>query len=124
MTEARFGMDIWREALRPFADIQIEVNNKLHIRSNLNHPRLNVLLSNFTGGNARGVCRKAEGQPAGPDFRDRLMCLDCHTNQLVRINDELHCKDCQRRYPVENGVIRMLTKELEAELDPNLSREI
>lgn len=117
MTEARFDLDLWRKALEPFEILDFEVNRKLRIRSNLRTPSLNAMLSGIVGGNAKGVCIKREGETAGANLQDRLMCLDCRSSELFQA-ESLCCRSCGREYPVEKGVIRMLPKSLESELYP------
>jgi SAM-dependent methyltransferase len=119
MIEARYDLDLWREALKPFTIIDIMVNNKLRIHSDLQKPILNSLLSGFIGGNVKGLCIKKDGEVIKHDFRERLMCLDCNSTHITPINDaQISCKNCNRIYPVSVGVIRMLPKQLERELYP------
>jgi SAM-dependent methyltransferase len=118
ITEARHDMQLWKTALAPFNKVEVDVNNKLHIQSDLVHPRLNVFLSNLMGGNLRCLAWKGEGQPAGEVIEGRLMCLDCHSNRLVKNEDgDLTCQDCQRTYPLRNGVLRMFPRELDVEME-------
>jgi SAM-dependent methyltransferase/uncharacterized protein YbaR (Trm112 family) len=122
MTEARFDLDLWCKGLAPFTIIDIEVNRKLKIHSNLKKPVINSFLSSFIGGNVKGLCLKKEGEVMYGDFRERLMCLDCNSNQITTINDsQMLCKNCNRLYPIANGVLRMLPKQLEIELYPENS---
>jgi SAM-dependent methyltransferase len=117
ITEARFDIDLWRKVLRPFVIVDIEVNRRLKFHSDLRSPFLNCFLSGFIGGNVRGLCQKVEGEAIVADFRERLMCLDCNSAQLSRMEDkQLVCGNCDRIYPLVDGVIRMLPKELEAGL--------
>lgn len=116
ITEARFDIDLWREVLRPFVICDIEVNRRLKIHSDLRKPVLNSSLSGFIGGNVRGLCQKTDGEAMVGDFRERFMCLDCNS-RLPYVEDEhLICENCGRTYPVVDGILRMLPKELEAAL--------
>ena len=117
MSEARFDLDLWRKALEPFTIIDIEVNRKLKIHGDLKKPVLNSFLSGFLGGNVKGLCLKTEGEVINGDFRERLMCLDCNSDQITPINKtQILCKNCNRKYSISDGVIRMLPKHLEEEL--------
>lgn len=117
MTEARFDIDLWRKALESFTIIDLEVNQKLRIHSNLQKPALNSFLSGLIGGNVKGLCLKEEGEAAIDNLRERLMCLDCKSTQLSRIeNKQLVCGNCERVYPITDGIIRMLPKQLELDL--------
>jgi uncharacterized protein YbaR (Trm112 family) len=119
MTEARFDIDLWREALKPYTVIDIEVNQKLKLRSDLQRPLLNSFASGLIGGNVKGLCFKEDGEPATENFYERLSCLDCRSAQLSRKdNKQLVCENCGREYPISDGVIRMLPKQLELELYP------
>lgn len=121
MTEARFDLDLWLAALKPFKILDIVVNKKLKIRSDFETPRINTLLSKLIGGNVRGLCKKLDGEPSTTHFRDRLMCLDCKSTQLVSTDTHgLQCSNCNRQYPVteKEGIIRMLPLALEKELYP------
>ena len=117
MTEARFDIDLWRKALQPFTIIDIEINRRLKIHSDLQKPALNSFLSSFVGGNVKGLCLKTEGEVVNDDLRKSLMCLDCQSAQLSGIDEkQLVCKNCNRTYPITDGIIRMLPKQLETEL--------
>jgi SAM-dependent methyltransferase len=119
MTEARFNLDLWRKALEPFSIIDIEINKKLMIHSDLQKPVSNAFLSGLIGGNVKGLCTKNEGNRAGGDIGERLMCLDCKTNHLVKIdNEQIVCQECKRKYTISNGVMIMLPKQLQMELYP------
>ncbi|MCP4374025.1 MAG: methyltransferase domain-containing protein [Deltaproteobacteria bacterium] len=122
MTEARFDIDLWRKALETYTIIDIEINQKLKIHSNLQAPVLNSFLSGLIGGNVKGLCFKEEGEVATDNFRERLMCLDCKLAQLSRIDDkQFVCENCDRVYPITDGIIRILPKQLELELYPEHS---
>lgn len=126
MTEARFDLDLWRTALRPFHVVELEVNRKLRLRPNLYRSSVRALLSGVIGGNVRGLCRKADGEPLTTDFRSRLKCLDCHATALSQDGESsgtVSCGHCGRRYPLEQGVIRMLPRSLDAELYPETPEE-
>ena len=116
MTEARFDFGLWQMTLAPFEILDIEVNQKIKIHSNLRHPRLQVGLSRILGGNIRGLCIKRNGEPRSGDFRERLMCLDCQNQLPLKSGDQLVCEHCGRVYPITDGVIRMLPKDLEVQL--------
>ena len=78
MTEARFDMALWREALAPFEVVWIEVNRKLKLRTDLESHDLTSRLAGAIGGNVKGLCRKAYGEDvAAGTPRERLMCVDC-----------------------------------------------
>jgi SAM-dependent methyltransferase len=118
MTEARFDLDLWRKALEPFTIIDLEINRKLQIHTKLEKQALNTLAAGFVGGNVRGLCLKREGEAVQNDIRERLICLDCKSTHLSPANDiEVECKNCHRKYPITAGVIRMLPKQLEDELN-------
>ena len=117
MVEARYDIDLWRKALQPFSILDVEVNRKLKIRSDLYKPALNSFLSGIIGGNIKGLCKKEEGESVNGDFRERLICLDCSSTQLIKVKDEsILCENCKREYPMVRGVVRMLPLQLEAEL--------
>ena len=119
MTSARFGIELWRTALAPYRIVDMEVNSRLKMHSDLNQPAAPAFLSSFVGGNVRGLCVKKDGEAAQGDFRERLMCLDCSTAMLSPMSEAgITCHNCQRNYPVAEGVIRMLPRQLEAELYP------
>jgi uncharacterized protein YbaR (Trm112 family) len=113
----RFDMDLWRRALQPFTEVDTEINRKLKIHTDLKKPSLSSLLASLIGGNIKGLCLKSEGEAVMEDFRKRLMCLDCGSIKLDQTEDsQLCCENCGRIYPITDGVIRMLPKELEAQL--------
>jgi SAM-dependent methyltransferase/ribosomal protein S27AE len=115
--EARYTLDQWRRALAPFRVVEVEISRRLKLRSNLEKPRLKVLLSRIVGGNIKALCLKTGGRPVTGDFRERLMCLDCGASEFSEEGDKaLHCGACGRVYPVEEGIIRMLPAKLEGEL--------
>jgi SAM-dependent methyltransferase len=119
MTEARFDLELWRKALQPFKLVDIEVNKKLKLHSDLHQPALTAFLSGVIGGNIRGLCLKTEGETAAGELSERLMCLDCGAAQLGRAGEsELVCENCARKYPIIGNIARMLPKQLEAELYP------
>jgi len=92
ITEARFDIDLWRQALEPFEIIDIEVNRKLKIHSRLNKFSLSTALSGAIGGNVRGLCAKTEGDEVSDDLRDRFMCIDCKEPLITRSGDnQLFC---------------------------------
>jgi SAM-dependent methyltransferase len=113
----RFDMDLWRRALQPFTEVATDINRKLKIHTDLKKSSLSSLLAGLIGGNIKGLCLKSEGEAVMEDFRKRLMCLDCGSIQLSQTEDKhLCCENCGRIYPITDGVIRMLPKELEAQL--------
>ncbi|MFO7695885.1 MAG: methyltransferase domain-containing protein [Anaerolineae bacterium] len=117
MVEVRFDLWVWREALRPFAEVTVEISRRLRLRSDLYRPRLAALLSGLWGGNVWALCRKDEGEGVVEcDLRERLMCLDCGGTALTRDGTSLTCGGCGREYPITGGVIRMLPRELETAL--------
>ena len=121
MTEARFDLGLWRDTLKPFGRIELEVNRRLKLRTDLYRPAIGTALAVLVGGNARGLCLKTDGNAAPDDYRTRLMCLDCGSAQLSRGDARLLCASCGRVYPIEAGVIRMLPRELESQLHPGPS---
>ena len=113
----RFDMVLWRRALQPFSEIDIEINRKLKIRTNLRESSLSSLFARLVGGNIKGLCLKSEGEAVMEDFHKRLMCLDCRSIRLSQTEDkQLCCESCGRIYPITDGVIRMLPEELEVQL--------
>lgn len=118
MTEARFDRDLWRKVLGGFSKRSIEVNSKLKIRSDLNAPVLDALISALVGGNVKGLCQKTTGSEVVGDFRDRLRCLDCNSFKFTREQTGLVCDSCRRVYPITENVIRMLPRNLEESFLP------
>ena len=117
ITEARFDIQLWREALQPFRVVDVEVNRKLKLRPDLKAPGLATWLSGIVGGNIKGLFQKPTGEAAAGDFRERLMCLDCHSVNLAPEGDATFtCRNCGRDYPVIDDVLRMLPQSLEFEL--------
>jgi SAM-dependent methyltransferase/uncharacterized protein YbaR (Trm112 family) len=117
--EAKYDMDLWRATLQSLEIVDIEVNGRLKIHSDLRKPRFRAWLSGLVGGNITGLCIKKTGEPVTSNFRERLMCLDCNTPRLVmKSNENLRCDHCGRIYPNNDGVIRMLPQELEEQLFP------
>ncbi len=115
--EARYPLDQWRRALAPFQVVEVEISRRLKLRSNLEKPRLKVLLSRIVGGNIRALCLKTGGRPVTGGFRERLMCLDCGASDFSEQEGlALRCGACGRAYPVEEGIIRMLPADLEGAL--------
>lgn len=112
MTEARFDYDLWKQAVASFSIQYMEVNRKLKILTRL-EPSVSSILASLIGGNVKALMRKTTGQDWTESFENRLVCLDCHTPSLQNSSDNLVCGICQRIYPVVDGVIRMLPKELE-----------
>jgi uncharacterized protein YbaR (Trm112 family) len=122
ITEARFDIGLWREVLRPFVIVDIEINRRLRIHSDLQKGVLNSFLAGFIGGNVKGLCLKAEGEVVSGDIRKRLMCLDCNLAQLSQVEENLLvCDNCSREYPITEGIVRMLPRGLEAQLHPEHS---
>ena len=122
MTEARFDVDVWRKLLRPFVIVDIEINRRLKIRSDLQKPVLNSFLAGCIGGNVKGLCLKAEGEAVSGDFRKRLICLDCNLARLSHLEqNQLVCGNCGRTYPIIEDVVRMLPQDLEVQLYPKQS---
>jgi hypothetical protein len=90
----------------------------LKLRSNLYRPFLPALLSRVWGGNVWGLCRKESGGPPAGDLRKRLMCVDCGSSRLSPTDaGGLRCLGCGRAYAAVDGVVRMLPKALEAQLE-------
>jgi ubiquinone/menaquinone biosynthesis C-methylase UbiE len=116
MTEARFDFPLWRQCLRDFELVELEVNRVLRLRVGPDGATWRRALAAVVGGNVRGLCRKPHGEPAGDDFRARLRCLDCGRAGLSADEPGLRCPTCDRRYPVEDGVLRMLPQALEQAL--------
>lgn len=116
ITEARFDMGLWREALQPFIETNLEVNRRFRIYTNLYRPILSSFLASIIGGNVKGLCLKTDGESVVGDFHERLLCLDCHSTELSHEDEQLHCENCGRVYPITDNVIRMLPEELENQL--------
>ena len=119
ITEARFDIGVWRRALETFGVVDVVVNRRLKMHSDLRRTGLQSFLPGFIGGNVRGLCTKTDGQAVTGRLRERLMCLDCGSNRLKRAeNAQLVCQECGRSYPATDGVVRMLPEELETHLHP------
>jgi len=113
----RFDMLLWRRALQHFTEVDAEINRKLKIRTDLKESSVSSFLGSLVGGNIKALCLKSEGEAVTDDFHKRLMCLDCGSIQISQTADkDLRCENCGRIYPITEGVIRMLPKELEAQL--------
>jgi len=121
ITEAQFDIDLWRELLRPFVIVDIEINRRLRIHCDLQEPILSSFLAGLIGGGVKGLCLKTEGEVVSGDFRKGLMCLDCNSTRLSHQEDRLVCGNCSRVYRITDDVIRMLPRELEAQLHPEHS---
>lgn len=46
---------------------------------------------------------KAPPEPISPDLLTMLACPVCHGNLLLE-GDQIRCTQCQRRYPIEDGI--------------------
>jgi SAM-dependent methyltransferase len=113
----RFDMVLWRRALRHFNEIDAEINRKLKIHTDLKESTMSSFLASLVGGNIKALCLKSEGEAVIEDFHKRLICLDCGSIQIYRTEHKhLRCESCGRIYPITEGVIRMLPRELEAQL--------
>jgi SAM-dependent methyltransferase len=114
ITEARFNRWLWLAALSPFERVDLTVNRKLKLHTNLRTPRLTAWLAGWVGGNVRGLCQKQSGKPVEGPFDQRLMCLDCGASCLTQLPDgSLQCGACARKYPHIEGITRMLPLEIE-----------
>jgi uncharacterized protein YbaR (Trm112 family) len=114
ITEARFNRWLWLAALAPFERVDLTVNRKLRLHTNLRTPRLTAWMAGWVGGNVRGLCQKLSGKPVVSRFDQRLMCLDCGASCLTHLPDgSLQCGACARQYPHFDGITRMLPLEIE-----------
>ncbi len=120
ITEARFERGLWIEALVPFERVEVTINKRLRLRSDLHYPRMNAWLAGWVGGNVRGICQKLSGEPVDSHFTDRLICLDCGRSLPWSAGSPLTCSGCGRVYPYQDGVLRVLPIDLEQELYADL----
>lgn len=121
MVEARFDIGVWREALAPFEQVSVEISRRFKLRSDLYQPFVPALLSALWGGNVWCLCRKTGGSPVEQSILERLICVDCGADRILRSRENgLNCLQCGRVYLSRDGVVRMLQKELEAALDRQL----
>lgn len=118
ITEARFLPATWRRALRPFADVDLEINRRLRVHTDLRRPGCRRWLAEAVGGNVKALCRKDEGKALAGSPSERLMCLRCGAALTLPAPNAsaLDCPACGRRYPLLNGVLCMLPEALEAAL--------
>jgi len=116
ISEARFDLPLWREALQPFAILDLEVNRYVRIRTDLRVSTLTTRLARLIGGNVKGLCAKRGGNPVNENFRKRLMCVDCESASFAREENAMRCRQCGRAYPIHDGVLRMLPRSLEEQL--------
>ncbi len=116
ITEARFDLSSWREALQPFTLLDLQVNRYARIHTNLHASAFTTQLAGLIGGNVKGLCAKRDGEPISKNFQERLMCVDCTSASFARNDSGLRCLHCQRAYPIHDGVLRMLPRDLENQL--------
>ncbi len=118
ITEARFLPATWRRALRPFAHVEMEINRRLRVHTDLRRPGLSRWIAERVGGNVKALCRKEEGEALSGPPTARLMCLRCGATMHLGARDEpfLTCTACGRRYPILNGILCMLPDALETAL--------
>lgn len=115
--EARYDRNLWLDALAPFDQRELVINNRLRLASDLEQPRWKAWLSGVVGGNITGLCRKTGGEALIDDPMARLVCLDCAYAPLtLPFDQDLVCPNCQRHYPLIEGVLRMLPLKMEQEL--------
>lgn len=115
--EERFERRLWLKALEPFEKADLTVNSKLRLQTDLRRPWLRAFLAGWVGGNVRGLCEKQSGEAPAAQWIDRMICLDCRNPGLItEIGEGLQCAHCGRRYPLVDGIIRMLPREIEASL--------
>jgi len=116
MVEARFDIGLWRQTLRVFDKVEVETSKKFRLRSDLYRPYIAATLSGIWGGNVMGLCHKSTGIPTSEDFSRRLRCVDCYSSSLSREEGIVRCVHCGRRYPLEDGILRMLPKDLDSSI--------
>lgn len=69
----------------------------------------------------RGLCIKDEGETPTGDFADRLLCLDCRNSRLKQTPEFVACNECNRRYPIVDGILVMFPEKLELHLSSALN---
>jgi len=119
---------VWKRALRVFAYQEVTLESlKNHLRASLLAPFYDVKyhLSYLFGGNISGVCRKAGGNTgAAANVREAFICPSCLTSgfeSLLAASDSgFRCRNCNKKYPIVDGVVFLLPHEKFAKLYPDV----
>ncbi|MDX1665473.1 MAG: methyltransferase domain-containing protein [Candidatus Promineifilaceae bacterium] len=124
IVEARFNLNLWRQALAPFTRVETTISRRLRLQTDLRTPSLSRWLARIVGGNVRALCYKDGGVPPPENFMERLLCLDCGGAPVAQAEDgSFRCPTCRRRYPLHDGVLVMLPRRLQETLYPSLADE-
>ena len=127
--EETFTFETWEKALDQFDQVEAELkafpfgptasviktNKAGWIKPNL---FAKTALDILGGGIQGSLCQKKGKLPnLERDILKILICPDCE-GKLYRKSGYLKCQSCQRRYPVKNGVLYILPKNLMEKLYP------
>ncbi len=118
-------LSVWKEALSGFEDRRVTLHSVKTTGLFEPRNRLFYLLAYLFGGGISGLCRKpGKGGPAGGSVLERLACPTCleegKENRLAPADGPFHCAACGRNYPVEDGIIFLLSDRCFRQLYPEI----
>jgi len=121
------SLELWKQALAPFDDREVELTPTRFLTSNLFRPRSDVLYfaAYLLGGNISGICRKAGSiQNPNTSIIDALICPSCRELGsevlLSRKNSSFICSTCSKMYPIIDQVLFLFSYGKFAELYPEI----
>lgn len=125
--EETFDLSAWERALNQFyqanavlAPYPLGPKTKLEKgKKGWLKPKLSTgLLINLTGGGIKALCfKKGNLKLFKKNISNLLACPNCQ-GKLKKLSFLLTCPKCQEKYPIKNGILYLLTKDLREKLYP------
>ena len=121
------SISLWKHALAPFDQKEVELKATSSIRSALFNPSsyIKYYAACLLGGNISGICRKPGATVNSKrSIYGALICPSCRQEggemPLNQKNSSFFCPKCSKTYPVVGGVLFLFAYDKFAELYPQI----
>lgn len=118
-------LKVWKQGLNIFSEKNVRLNSAKILNTMLFSPSnyFTFFMAYLLGGNISGICKKSgKIKNYTSDILELIICPTCRENNteiiLTQSSGGYSCNNCNRNYPIVNGVLIILNDELFSKLYP------